>query len=195
MTRPGIEPRSLGPLANTLPTTGYKMMPMNLFIWFTDWLYWWYFDPSKVISCLEVRESRSLNIDIYILYSCFLRVFFPTRFRLIRTILKQIYLTHRMVHQIFRNEASPLDAVYYHIKKILFCWVLTSCKGNIQFILSLVVNAYINLCKLTFIHTYSFDGASERKTVENQRHESISMHKEFWEKNVLASNLLKCLMI
>ena len=36
----------------------------------------WHANPSRVISCQEVRKSDSLYVHIYISYSCFSRDFF-----------------------------------------------------------------------------------------------------------------------
>ena len=49
--------------------------------WLCGWLnywFWWHVNLYKVISCLKVTESHSLNIYIYFILSCLLRILWNT---------------------------------------------------------------------------------------------------------------------
>ena len=60
--------------------------------WLIDWFY--HVSPSRVISCVEVRESRSLYVYIFgLLYFKSFFFSFCARFYRIRIIFKQTYLT------------------------------------------------------------------------------------------------------
>ena len=54
---------------------GWRTSKISIFTWWGNWLIKWLILTSKVISCKEVKESRSWLFIFLFLCHCFLRVF------------------------------------------------------------------------------------------------------------------------